>query len=429
MTRFTQTHNMPSKISVSAWLPRLCLFMLLMTTAVSAQDYGFNPQLDGYSHPPVDQSFEGYGPIAGPENYLSPQPGITYEQLPSDRGGLYGDEFVWLERVFGNATFRVDYLNWSIREPDDLFLGEPILGTSRDGVIQVQERITGLPVLGVVPDLNGMNLDQNNGIRGVLTVPTTVGSIETSYYTLQNREQNLNFNDAINDPAFFGSDAVFVPTLIAGAEASSALAYDTSFIVVTQTGVSGAEANFVWNSTREGVPGLHWRPLLGLHFLKFDESIRETGVTTLGGARTTVIDSTADTNILGPQFGLRAELVESWFTLSVEPKLAFGFARTQARVRTRDLFVAGETPISDQETSSDFTPIFDLNLEGKVHLNTHFSLFVGYDLIFVNQISRAFDNIRLNGVGVNGLVNASSVNIKRQNLIVHGLSVGGELRF
>ena len=63
---------------------------------------------------------------------------------------------------------------------------------------------------------------------------------------------------------------------------------------------------------------------------------------------------------------------------------------------TEQLFEATDPRIVSVEKNNEFSPTFQLTLYAKVNVNEHFKCFVGYDYLYIGQISRAYDIIDYN---------------------------------
>ena len=67
---------------------------------------------------------------------------------------------------------------------------------------------------------------------------------------------------------------------------------------------------------------------------------------------------------------------------------------TQERLPADMVLINGKIVTVDK--NNEFSPTFQISLYAKVNVNEHFRCFVGYDYLFVGQISRAFNIIDYN---------------------------------
>ncbi len=141
------------------------------------------------------------------------------------------------------------------------------------------------------------------------------------------------------------------------------------------------------------------QPLFGFRFISLRETMNQVGVDSGGGIgtpRTTTIYSKVENRVFGPSIGARAEYRHSRFTIGAEPKFTFGFNRDTDQVRTDQLFEATDPTIVSVQKNNEFSPTFQLSLYAKLNVTEHLRCFVGYDYLFIGQVSRAYDIIDYN---------------------------------
>ncbi len=117
------------------------------------------------------------------------------------------------------------------------------------------------------------------------------------------------------------------------------------------------------------------RPLFGLRYIRYTNSLTISGfdaIETLSPS----ISSRAENNTFGPQFGLRFAYDTKYFSLAADPKVTFGVNRHIDSVSTAQLFSPTEEPTSQKEEKTDFAPVFDLGVSGRIHLSPNWSAFV-----------------------------------------------------
>ncbi|MEZ6044718.1 MAG: BBP7 family outer membrane beta-barrel protein [Planctomycetaceae bacterium] len=134
--------------------------------------------------------------------------------------------------------------------------------------------------------------------------------------------------------------------------------------------------------------------------------------------------------------GLNLEYRQEHFTLGVEPKGLIGFNTYRTRIKTQDLAFAGEEFFA-KKTKTEFSPLIDLQVYGKVNLTQKFSLFVAYDLKYAMKVARPANQTRYNVIGTTDAgtgmteVDATdfSISSNLDEFKIDGLTIGGEFRF
>ncbi len=390
--------------------------------------------------------FGGYAePYMPTPAYMPPN---NYEQIPEDpfHDPDYPDpSFDFLKDVARNSWFRLEYIQWSFRNPSN-----ELLGVAPSGVVHPEEpflageRSTGQVFVGEVASLE--EIDQKNlpGIRGTLGIELNEGTLEWATFYIAKQDQTIGFSDFYNSPytidpslsALAVDQSIFIPLLDQGVtpppsgtttSSSPVLAFDTSFQARLETSMFGTEANYVWNYSRPSA-FWHWRPSVGIRYINFTEKLGMTGVTTVPDDHTTTIFSKSINNFIGPQAGLRAELRHEWFTLSVDPKVIIASNRQSSAVTTNDLYDSTTGAFETKDQTYEFSPMFSLAVQGQVHFTDNMSLFVGYDLLFIHRMSRPWDNIYYNDAGTG---NPPGVVLDQHftDFLLQGFSVGGQFVF
>ena len=142
------------------------------------------------------------------------------------------------------------------------------------------------------------------------------------------------------------------------------------------------------------------------------------------------IGSVAENNNFGPQVGLRFSYDTKWVSFSADPKFAFGINRHIDTVSSSQLYTLTELDKRVQEENTSFAPIFDFNVNARVHMSQHFSVFVSYNFLAIGRQSTSWENVYYNSPP-NPLTDPSAIglNVTKKSVIAHGITVGGELRF
>ena len=380
------------------------------------------PGYDNYANARVPASGQ-YG--AGPD-------GLITEQISGDRGFDYEDTPVdrFLTAAVKSTWIRLEYLNWRIEGPGKSLLGSPVAGTV-DPSQPFQATISGLPATAQVPTTSALHFRNVQGIRGTMGLPTSAGTLEANYFAFS-RATNGQFL-AVAAPAPLAPQLQIqyaTSTLLNGQPSNNLFLYDSSFEVVQNSQLFGAEANWIANSPYE--TGFVVRPLAGFRYINVKEGLLQLGTFDhegqLAPALVSTINSNVDNRIYAPQLGMRFEWVDQWFTLGIEPKVAFGVNQYAATVRTDRLRSAGDPTVITSANGNHFAPVGDFSVYGKIHLRDNFSLFVSYQLMVANGISRPADNIFYND---NGSAQPAGIVVDPgfRSMVWQGLTVGGELKF
>ncbi|AMV16675.1 BBP7 family outer membrane beta-barrel protein [Planctomyces sp. SH-PL14] len=377
----------------------------------------------------------------GPEGYSVPP-----ELLPTDRGFLYDTNSeldLNIREGVENSYWRLEYLNWSLTEPGDVFLGAPLASFERQGnfpptAIQGPNGlnsnafpvVTGLGTrggaFGFVPSLADANFDNQNGIKGTFGVNFEPFTFEGSVWALDQETQTLNFA-----PNFtFGAPYFPVITYLReGALSDSRMTpFEGNYTASVQANLWGADTNFLLRPLQPGNP-ISVRPLFGLKYIRYTNSLTISGFDAIENLNPT-ISSRAENNTFGPQAGLRFAYDTKYFSLAADPKVTFGINRHIDRVSTAQLFSPTEEPTSQQEEKTDFSPVFDLGVSGRIHMSANLSAFVSYNLMIIGRQSTSWENVYYNSPQ-DPLADPAAVGISvnKNIMMAHGITVGAEFRF
>ena len=359
-----------------------------------------------------------------------------YELLPPDRGPFYdGDSMLdqSIRDTFARAWIRLEYLNWSMSDPGGKLLGAPLATLdARQGVPAVGRGRARPNTITFVPTMSGADFGDMNGLRGSFGIPTRVGSIEANVWALEQADWRLQIDPRVDA----ATGTVIIPAvslLNNGMPADDRLVmFDTSYRAAFRSDVMGTEGNFVFSPITPNAP-IVFQPIAGIRYMRVFEELQISGSdeVTMTNPR---IRSRSQNNLFGPQVGFRAEVQHERFTLGVEPKFTFGFNRHSDQVLAEEIFEATDADGNILRTvtgddDSDFAPMFNLSVYARVHLTQHLSVFVGYEAIVASEVSRPYSNIIYNDAGVGNPPGIVYRQEDRQDLIIQGLFVGGELRF
>jgi len=177
--------------------------------------------------------------------------------------------------------------------------------------------------------------------------------------------------------------------------ALNSFVYDSSFRAKLDAQIWGAEIMLLKDHYLPG-PGLSCQWLGGFRYVNYDEDLIHVGVFNNGGTvanRVTRIGGNTVNNIYGPEVGARASFQSKFITLSATPRIAFALNDHTSHVVSGPLTAANEPNSLLVKESIDFTPIVQVNLQVQIHLNSQFTLFGGYDFLYIYQMSRPDENI------------------------------------
>lgn len=370
-----------------------------------------------------------------------PCPEVTFEYVPP-----HGERLDQHLAAMGEATrslwYRLEYLHWNIKDPGTAPLGANRLSGNEEGPFDAVDIVA--EGFATQPNAGQFDLDNNNGLRFSLGSTTRVGDFEANVWVLNQSDSLIAIDpirrfDLLGDPDDNTIPNFFAATILTNSgmlSDTTMLLYDQGYRASLKTEVFGTEANFVFNPFTPNQP-LTFRPMLGFQYFNFREGLLiaggdERNAMDPGDPDATVIynrriSAKSLNNVYAPQIGLRAEFAHEWFTVGVSPKFLLGFNRRRDQLGTAQLLQLDDRSY-EEEHSTEFAPGFDLQVDARVHVNEHFSLFVGYQLYVLSNISRPADNIIYDSLG------GTEANLQLRTSKLHqmwfdGLTVGAELRF
>jgi len=344
---------------------------------------------------------------------------------------LFYDDDSRLDQVVGETLrqswIRFEYLNWNIQDPGRDLLGARMATLDPRQPFQAFD-VGNIPRLGVsaaVPDLGNIQPDGLNGVRATIGVPTQLGTLEADVWGITQGSQSDRIRPTID---LNGLTIIPAISLLSNGSPSDStmVLFDTDYRSQIQTSLFGTQGNFYFNPVSTGSP-LLLKPLVGFRYVRFHEDLLIHGVDVATGT-TPRIDSESGNNLFGPQIGLRLSHDNRWFSLGVEPKLMLGVNRHNDSVSAQDILNPGNR-MSRDDNATDFAPVIDLSGYGKIHLSDNVSLFAGYQLLILTNITRPSDQIRYDSPLVTTDPPQIGLLRNRQSLVTHGFMVGGEFRF
>ncbi|MEZ6147203.1 MAG: BBP7 family outer membrane beta-barrel protein [Planctomycetaceae bacterium] len=421
------------------WLRSLTVASALLLPSVLMAQGPIQPASYGYPGAPVygGPQYPAYGPgcnTCGPGG-LSPN--TVYELLPEDRFS-HGDELHWaaFSSAFKHAYLRLEYLNWSIEDPGIKNVGASRLSGDERGTFTAINPNTDSNVgQGEISTLDHIALNSNNGIRGVFGLPTRIGLFEAGVSALQQADAydvKVPFFNSLT----FENIIPVVPLLEDGALSDTKMIlFSEGLSTRVKSQLFTTELNYILNPLTPNQP-VTIRPLFGFQYVRFWDSLDVRG-TDIADSNTPDdptddiilnhrLYSSAKNNVFAPQIGFRAEFEHERFSVGVTPKFMIGFNRHRNEVLSEQLFSPTEAQMSTHDENSEFAPGLDLAVHGKVHLNEHLSLFVSYQLFYISNLSRGYDNIVYDSIGTDPNLRLGD---SQEATFVDGLTVGGEYRF
>lgn len=414
----------------------VCLIaVILLSVGVSrseAQTYG--PPTSWTSGPMNDS---GTGVPITP-HYTPGSANWAYDDITADRGGLYDDspldEFVL--DVARDAFFRVEWLQWSFRKPGDNALGAPILST-----VDVREKFD-VTVSGTnfgqahVETLRDLTIKDMNGIRGTLGLPLAKGDVEANVFAFSDYTGSTlidHLGEPTNGDPFAVTQFVATTTLTNGQLGNNTFLYDREFSTAFKSSLWGSEVNYVFDAALTP-PFIQFRPMFGFRYLGINENLIQRGVfdglgqlTEAQIVRTTIGSDTKNT-VYVPQVGFRLEMSSRWLTVALEPKFGLGVNQFRGAVFTESLRSVGDPLTITNQTGERLSATGEVAVHGRLHLNKHVSVTVGYTFLFIDNVTRPQNSIRYND---NGLSADPAVVVRSgfDLMYYQGLNLGAEIRY
>ncbi|MBL8814249.1 MAG: BBP7 family outer membrane beta-barrel protein [Planctomycetaceae bacterium] len=415
-----------------------------------------------------------YPPMGGhPPLLQMPRSGY---QAPIVNHQIEGDPDLWdeeqpIERLFSNVAarswLRLEFMLWDFRGPGEGFLGPGVTGLNR-GVFANQQEGLNVPIdfndnlnggvtVGqtLFPTLGGIGDQDLPGIRGTWGVDLVGAEMELSFFGTEQsgdgishlgiadgriRQRNLVDNTINPDLGTATSPNYAIPLTTDGVvqdvAAANALIFNNSLKFEMESQIWGTELTFLTEKKVPGGAGASWQWLAGARYLSFDEAFNVVGtngtfdgVNAMTITQTTNIHATTVNNLYGPEFGGRFALTSKYLTFSVTPRVMFGLNDRTSTVVADPLGLGAVKTSSDE---IDFGTVTQLNLATELHLSPKFSLYAGYDFMWLPRVTRPDDNISFDSVTpVGGGTPVVSVteHMNLTDFFAQGFSVGATFRY
>jgi hypothetical protein len=422
---------------ISLWM--LALAVSVCSGVADAQNY--IPDSGPYQHQPLIQMPQSVYQPPIVDHYVQRAPRLWDDEQPVE----------WfLGELAKRSWLRVEYLHWETDNSGLDTAGAPVTGATN--LYQATNVFPGESVStqnSALLDLSSVSLSDASGARGTWGLALNGGQMELSVFGTQEVtdtvSQTLPFlrvDDAIAGAQTIQIGNIGVPLLTNGvvgtAGVANHLVFDQSVSASVSSQIWGSELALLTNAYLPG-EGFHLQWLGGFRYVNLDEGYSIRGVdrtsTNAVPTRTTTIHSATINNVYGPQVGARASLVHRWFSLSATPRITFGLNDYQAQVDYDTRVSDGSSPTVTTQSKLDeieFNTITQVNFLGEIHLSAAFSVYGGYDFMWMPQVARARDTVRFNSVTpLNAVASEPSVTVLEDlsSVIVQGLSVGATFRY
>ncbi|MEQ9410617.1 MAG: BBP7 family outer membrane beta-barrel protein [Fuerstiella sp.] len=338
------------------------------------------------------------------------------------------------------SWIRVDYLHWTLGRPGSMPIGAPLLNIT-DPLV-VFDNMAGTPAgEAIIPSTGNLALDDSSGIRGTWGLDLASADLELEFFGTEQNSDGFSLTNLSTGRATgaetIGTTAlpnVVTPLLSSGGVADAAganyLIYDSSFETNIKSQIWGAEATLLSKPYLPG-EGLAWQWLGGFRYVAYEEEFRNRGVNNSGGLGTDVVTTFGGetlNNMYGPEVGARLSAVHRWFTFSATPRIAFALNDYTAEAQSAPL---GTTEVRYSGSDIEFTPIVQISFTGEIHITPNFSVFGGYDFMWIYRMTRPYDNIVYDSAAglAGGFVPDIRQEVDLESFYARGLSVGCVLRY
>jgi hypothetical protein len=442
--------NRPNLLSLAA---TAVLLSIASSEALAQSSPQYCPPPQG--HPSLFQVPRSQYQAPVVDHYVEQAPALWDENRPIEH---------FLHEVASRSWLRLEFMQWSFQDPGGGTIGAPVLGLQRvvpnnsvEGInspVEINNNLNGGATAGLTlfPQSNSLDLTDAPGVRGTLGVAMNGGDLELSFFGFEQKSDAVAF-DNIDGPrqilatVLAGTGTTLNPTLGSSTNPNYAiplltngsatnvaglnsLVFDKTFRADFSSHLWGTELAFLTNRYVPG-DGFGFQWLGGVRYSNLDENYDIRGTFDGGAAgvdRTSNINSAVVNNLYGPEAGARFSLNSRWVTLSATPRVMLGLNDYSASVSS-DVLGTGRTTFEDRKI--DFGSITQVNLAAEVHFNTKFSMFAGYDFMWMPRISRPHENIYYNSIpgGAAGFTPDIRQNVNYSNFSANGFSLGAVFRY
>ncbi|MFN9720294.1 MAG: BBP7 family outer membrane beta-barrel protein [Planctomycetota bacterium] len=367
----------------------------------------------------------------------------------------------FVEEVASRSAIRLEFMMFNLGAPPNAVIGAPV---SNLGVGATPDRIDGITVpfdvndnlnggnptgLGLFPLTNAMDSGDTPGIRGTWLLDLEEAEMELSFFGFEQAGASLVYPD-IDGPRdiLAGIDPTIDPALgtttlpnyvlplltdgaVADAAGFNSLIYNDSFEAYSETQMWGSELTFLSRRKLAGGVGFGLQYLGGFRYTNLDENFRFRGSFDGRGAfadYTSFVSATTQNNLYGPELGLRWSLNSKYLTLSATPRVMLGINDYMAHLSSDPLGTGTTVFKSDQV---EFATMTQLGLNAEVHLSEGFSVYGGYDFMWLTGVTRPSDNIvydSTTAVG-GGFTPDIHQSVKLNDFMANGFTFGAVFRY
>jgi hypothetical protein len=297
--------------------------------------------------------------------------------------------------------------------------------------------------VGVFPEMDNLDVSDTSGVRGIWGLDLSMADLEVEFFGTQKKSVGYDINNIAGyRPAGFESTGtverpnIVIPLLTNGtstnADSANYLIFDDSFSTRLTSQMWGSEISLLSKSYVPGAGG-SWQWLGGFRYLNYRESFDFRGTFNNGGIAAdtvTQVHSTTNNNMYGPEAGFRAGVNNRWFSLSATPRVAFTLNDYTGITNVASLS-GNAAPTGGSGGAVEFTPIVQVSFTGEIHLSPSFSIFGGYDLMWIYRMTRPYDNLVFDsspGAGGSPVPNIRQ-QIDLESMYTRGLSFGAVFRY
>jgi hypothetical protein len=366
----------------------------------------------------------------------------------------------FVSEVASRSWMRLEFLMWSYSKPGNRLIGAPVSGLQIgaqpdqiDGMtvpFDVNDNLNGGASVGATlfPKANTLGGEDIPGIRGTLGVALNEAELELSFFGMEQSRSTYSLTgiadvrdrlaalDPTLDPTL---GVVFAPNyalplltdgVVQDATGFNSLIFNDSFSAELGSQIWGTELIILSEPNVPGYgPSLQW--LGGVRYINLDETFSINGSFDGRGLlpdRTTAIGSSTINNLYGPEVGLRMAYTCEHLTLSVTPRIMFGLNSYQSDVGSS---ITGFNPSQSGHEDEEFATTTQLNFNAELHLTPKFSVFGGYDFMWLTGVTRPFENIIYDSTsdGAGGFIPLISEETNITDFAAQGFSVGAVFRY
>lgn len=399
-----------------------------------------------------------YGGPGDPAAFRLPR---SSYQAPIQDHYIGGNTELWdesrpIESFLGNVAnrswIRLEFLMWNNTEGNDM-VGAPVSGLQANSRGELEGYTVPVPLLD---NLNGGTVDTGHalfpnastlgnldipGVRGTWGLDLNGADMEMSFFGTEQSSASSVDADISSARVFVGlqtapefGTSLFpntaVPLLTDGNVSPvanvDALIFTESFSQKLETQMWGSEITFLTDSNAPGGAGASFQWLGGFRYVNIDSTYGFTGKSVNIAASN--VNSFSINNFYGPEVGARMALSSKYITVSATPRVMFGVNDNSSTVSS---VIQGVDGVSHFDRSVHFGTITQVNLATEIHLSPQFSVFGGYDIMALTGVNKPIDNIYYNSVTDALGDRTADINqdVKLQNLLVYGFSVGAVFRY